>query len=63
MWRRNKKKNEYLRKRETKLHCRNLIKRIHNWTVILVRYTGSFLKWTREKFQKNELENKRHDDA
>ena len=43
---------EYLRKTRkllgTKLSCRNLIKRINTWAVFLVRYSGPFLKWTRE---------------
>ena len=44
---------EYLRRTrrllETKLHCRNLIKGINTWTVPNVRYSGSLLKWTRDK--------------
>ena len=35
---------------ETKLSSRNLIKGINTWAVLLVRYSGPFLKWT-----KNEL--------
>ena len=31
-----------------KLCSRNLIKQINTWTVHLVRYSGPFLKWTRE---------------
>ena len=31
---------------ETKLQYRNLIKEINAWAVPLVRYSGSFLKWT-----------------
>ena len=46
---------EYLRKTrkllETKLSSRNLIKRINNWVVPLVRYSGPFLKWTREELK------------
>ena len=42
----------YLRKTrnllETKQYSRNLIKRISTWVVPLVRYSGSFLKRTRE---------------
>ena len=44
-------KKEYLRTRkllETKLCSRNLIKGINTWAVLLVRYSGPFLKWTRE---------------
>ena len=45
-------KNEYLRRTrkllETKLYSRNLIKGINTWAVILERYSGPFLKWTRE---------------
>ena len=33
---------------ETKLCNRNLIKGINTWAVLLVRYSGLFLKWTRE---------------
>ena len=45
-------KNEYLGRTrkllETKLCCRKLIKRINSWAVPFVRYSGSFLKWTKE---------------
>ena len=34
---------------ETQLFSKNLIKRISTWTVSLVRYSESFLKWTRDK--------------
>ena len=34
---------------ETKLASRNLIKGINTWAVHLVRYSGSFLKWTRDE--------------
>ena len=48
-------KKEYLRRMrkllETKLHCRNLIKGINTWAVPLVRYSGPFLKWSREELQ------------
>ena len=44
---------EYLRRTrkllETKLSCRNLIKGINTWAVPLVRYSGPFLKWTKEE--------------
>ena len=45
-------KKAYLRRTrkllETKLNSRNLMKRINTGAVCLVRYLGSFLKWTRE---------------
>ena len=48
----NKIQKEYLRRNrkllETKLSCRNLIKGINTWAVPLVRYSGPFLKWTRD---------------
>ena len=48
-------RKEYLRRTrkllETKLSCRNLIKRINTWAVPLVRYSGPFLKWTREELK------------
>ena len=46
---------EYLRRTrkqlETKLSSRNLIKGINTWAVSLVRYSGPFLKWTREELK------------
>ena len=45
-----KMQKEYFRTRklhETKLSSRNLIKRINNWVLSLVRYSGTFLKWNR----------------
>ena len=46
---------EYLRRTrkllETKLNCRNLIKGINTWAVPLVRYSGPFLKWTRDELK------------
>ena len=46
---------EYLRRTwkllETKLNSRNLIKGINIWTVPLVRYSGPFLKWTRDELK------------
>ena len=36
---------------ETKLNCRNLIKGINTWVVPLVRYSGPFLKWTRDELK------------
>ena len=48
-------KKEYLRRTrkllETKLSSRNLIKGIDTWAVLLVRYFGRFLKWTRDKLK------------
>ena len=45
-------KEEYFRRTrkllETKLYSRNLIKEINIWAVSLVRYSGPFLKWTKE---------------
>ena len=45
-------KKEYLRRTrnllKTKLSCRNLIKGINIWAVPLVRYSGPFVKRTRE---------------
>ena len=45
-------KKEYLRRtrrlNETKLSCRNLMKGINTWAVQPVRYSGPFLKRTRE---------------
>ena len=35
----------------TKLSSRNLIKGINTWAVPLVRYSGPFLKWTREELK------------
>ena len=47
--------NEYLRRTrkllETKLSNRNLIKGINTWAAALVRYSGPFLKWTRDEIQ------------
>ena len=46
---------EYLRRTrkllKTKLSCRNLIKGINTWIVPLVRYSGPFLKWTRDELK------------
>ena len=48
-------RNEYFRRTrkllETKLSSRNLIKGINTWAVPLVRYSGPFLKWTREELK------------
>ena len=46
---------EYLRRTKkllkTKLSCRILIKGISTWAVPFVRYSGPFLKWTREELK------------
>ena len=46
---------EYLRRTrnilKTKLSRRNLIKRINTWAVSFVRYSGPFLKWTRDELK------------
>ena len=48
-------RKEYLRRTrkllETKLSSRNLIKGINTWAVSLVRYSGPFLKWTRDELK------------
>ena len=48
-------KKEYLRRTrkllETKLFSRNLINGINTWAVPVVKYLGSFLKWTREEIK------------
>ena len=48
-------RKEYLRRTrkliETKLSSRNLIKGINTWAVLLVRYSGPFLKWTRDELK------------
>ena len=52
-WRLKKKikKRISLENEKTKLYSRNLIKGINTWAVPLVRYSGQFLKWTREKLK------------
>ena len=51
----NKIQKEYLRRTrklfETKLSSRSLIKGINTWAVTLVRYSGPFLKWTRDELR------------
>ena len=46
---------EYLRRTrkllETKLSSRNIIKGINTWAIPLVRYSGRFLKWTRDEIK------------
>ena len=48
-------KKEYLRRTrkllETKLNSRNLIKGINTWAVPIIRYSGPFLKWTKEELR------------
>ena len=48
---------EYLRRSrkllETKLCSRNLFKRLNTWGVPLVKYSGPFLKWTRDELKPN----------
>ena len=54
---------EYLRRTrkliKKKLSCRNLIRGINTWTVILVRYSGPFLKWTREEHKQMDKKKKK----
>ena len=51
----NKIQKEYLRRTrkllETNLSRRTFIKGINTWAVPLVRYSGPFLKWTREELR------------
>ena len=51
----NKIQKEYLRRTrkllKTKLNSRYLIKGINTWAVSLVRYSGPFLKWTRDELR------------
>ena len=51
----NKIQKEYLRRTrkllDTKLNSRNLIKGIDTWALPLVRYSGPFLKWTRDELR------------
>ena len=48
-------RKEYLRRTrkllKTKLSNRNLIKGTNTWAVPLIRYSGPFLKWTREELE------------
>ena len=48
-------RKEYIRRTrkplETKLSSRNLIKGINTWAVPLVRYSGPFLKWTKDELK------------
>ena len=43
---------------ETKLQSRNFIKGLNTWTVLLVRNSGPFLKWTREELQQMDRKTK-----
>ena len=56
-------KKEYFKRTrkqlETKVSSRNLIKGVNTWAVALARYSGHFLKWTREA---NGLKNKKTND-
>ena len=51
----NKIQKEYPRRTrkllETKLSSKNLIKGINTWAVSLVRYSGPFLKWSRDELR------------
>ena len=46
---------EYLRRNrkllKSKLSCRNLIKGINTWAVLFVRYSGPFLKWSKDELK------------
>ena len=59
----NKIQKEYLRRTrkllETKLNSRNLIKGINTWAVPLVRYSGPFLKWTRDEHRQMDQRNRK----
>ena len=48
-------RKEYLRRTrkllETKLSSRNLIKGMNTWAVPIIRYSGPFLKWTRDELK------------
>ena len=56
-------KKEYPRRTrklfEIKLHSSNLINGINAWAVLLVRYSGPFLKMDQRKTSTNEPENKK----
>ena len=53
--RKDKIQKEYLgrtrKQLETKLSSRNLIKGINTWAVTVVRYSETFLKWTKDEFK------------
>ena len=48
-------KKDYLRRArkllETKLYRMNIVKGLNTWAVLLVRYSGPFLKWTRDELK------------
>ena len=50
-----KSKKEYIRRNKKllkiKLYSRSLVRGINVWAVTLVRYSGSFLKWTRKELK------------
>ena len=54
---------EYLRRTrkllKTKLNHRNLIKGIKTWAVPLIRYSGPFLKWTRDELKQTDQRTKK----
>ena len=56
-------KKEYRRRTrkllKTKLSSRNLIKGINTWGVPLVRYSGPFLKWTRDELKQMDQRTKK----
>ena len=60
----NKIQKEYLRRTrkrlETKLSSRNLIKEINTRAAPLVRYSGPFLKWTRDEFKQMDQKTYHH---
>ena len=59
----NKIQKEYLRRTrkllDTKPNRRNLIKGINTWAVILGRYSGPFLKWTRDELRQMDKRTRR----
>ena len=61
-----KTRKEYLRRTrkllETKLSSRNLIKGINTWAVPFVRYSGPFLKWTRDELKQMDQRTKKIND-
>ena len=59
-------RKEYLRRTrkllETKLSSRNLIERINTWAVPPVKYSGPFLKWTRDELKQMDQRTKKTND-
>ena len=57
---------EYLRRTRkllrTKLSSRNLLKWINTWAVPLVRYSGPFLKWTRDELKQMDQRTRKNND-